>query len=229
MSVRRLAVLGGLALLAAFAAPAEVGAANECNGIARCIPVEGPWVAVPANGEVEFELSCPQGKGVAAGTDAEASSQDIHATFDGILGAPIAFGRTTNSTIFFRAVAGRHRPGAFKPFIGCIPSQNQVQNTLATKPTPLGPPLDIRSALVPLRPGTQRTVTISCPVGEFLVDSWSATAFTTVAPPPLGLAAAVEVKTHIQGRKAVLAVSASEALPGGTGAELQVGVRCATE
>jgi hypothetical protein len=229
VSLRRLALVVALAAFAAFAAPARVGAANECNGIPRCIPIEGPWVAVPASGEVEFELSCPQGKGVIAGTDAEASSQDVHATFDGILGAPVAFGRTTNSAVLFRAVAGRHRPGSFKPFVGCIPSQNQVQNTLATKPTPLGPPLDLRSALVPLAPGSQRTVTISCPIGEFLVDSWTATAFTTAAPPPLGLAAAVEVKTYIKGRRATLALSASEALPVGTGAEVQVGVRCATE
>jgi len=44
----------GGALRTAFALLVAAAAANECNGIPRCIPIEGPWVSVPPNGEVVF-------------------------------------------------------------------------------------------------------------------------------------------------------------------------------
>jgi hypothetical protein len=224
---RRL-VLALLSAGLAFAAvPNGAGAANECNGIQRCIPVEGPWVAVPSTGEAEYMLSCPQGKGIVAGTDGRASSTDIRATFDGILGSPVAFGRTTNTAVLFRAVSASHRPGLFKPFIGCIPSQTAVRNTIATEASPLGAPLDFHAVTVRINPGLQRTVTLACPAGESLVDSWSATAFGTVKPPSPDVASAIQVQTRIVNGHARLEISASEALPPGLQAQLQIGVRCA--
>jgi hypothetical protein len=223
----RIALAALVAVLAVAALPAGSVAADECNGIQRCIPVEGPWVAVPSTGEAIFMLECPQGSGTIAGTDGLASSQDIHATFDGLLGSPVAFGRTTNSTALFRAVSAHHRPGAFKPFAGCIPSPQSVHNTLAAKATPVGPPLDLRAKLFKLVPGGQRTVSVACGKGEVLVDSWSARAFTTANPPSPGLATAIGLQSRIVGRRAVLAITTSEALPASAGAEVQLGVRCA--
>ena len=193
----------------------------------RCIPVAGPWVSVPAHGEADFALECPQGRGIIGGTDAQASSLDIRASFDGIVASPVSFGRTTLSTAFFRAVSATHRPGMLKPFIGCIPTQSQVGNTLSSKITPVGPPLDLKTKLVPVNPGFQRSVSVSCPVDESLVDSWNAVAFTTAAPPDPALASAIQVKTTIAGHRATLAISVSEALPLASHAEVQVGVRCA--
>ena len=95
------------------------------------------------------------------------------------------------------------------------------------KPTPVGPPLDLRFTLLPLNPGLQKVVTLSCPGGESLVDGWNATAFTTPAPPASGLASAVRVQMSIVGGRARMAVSASETLPAAAGAEVQLGVRCA--
>ena len=226
MSGRLLLVLA-LAAAAAAAVPGRVAAANECAGIPRCIPVAGPWVAVPAHGEATFALECPQGRGIVGGTDAQATSLDVRASFDGIIASPVAFGRTTLSSAYFRAVSAMHKPGAFKPFIGCIPAQNQITNTLSSKITPVGPPLDLKTKLVPVNPGFQRSISVSCPADESLVDSWSATAFTGAAPPPPGLAAAIRVQTTIAGHHATLSISVSEALPAGSGAEVQVGVRCA--
>jgi hypothetical protein len=226
----RRAVLFG-ALVAALAAAAMTGrasAAGECNGIPRCIPVEGPWVAVPANGEAKFMLQCPQGRGIIAGTDAQASSQDVRATFDAILGAPVSFGRSTNTTVLFRAVSAHHLAGLFKPFIGCIPAPSAVRNTIATKATPLGAPLDLRAVTLKLTPGFQRTVTLACPNGEALVDSWTATAFGSATPPSPALASAVTVKSRIVKGQARLTIFASEALPRAAQAQLQIGVRCAT-
>jgi hypothetical protein len=131
------------------------------------------------------------------------------------------------SSAFFRAVSATHRPGAFKPFIGCIPAENQISNTLSSKITPLGPPLDLKSKLVRVNPGFQRSVSVSCPADESLVDSWNATAFTAAPPPAPGLASAIRVQTKIAGHRATLSISVSEALPPASRAEVQVGVRCA--
>jgi len=218
-------VVGGLA---AAAMPGGAGAAGECNGIPRCIPVEGPWVSVPANGESKFLLQCPQGRGIVAGTDAEASSQDVRASFDAILGSPVSFGRSTSTSTLFRAVSAYHRAGLFKPFIGCIPAPTSVRNTIATKASPPGAPLDLRAVILKLTPGFQRTVTLACPNGESLVDSWSATAFASVVPPSPALASAVQVKSRIVKGHAELTIFASEALPRSAQAQLQIGVRCAT-
>jgi len=217
-----------VASLAAAALPGTSSAANECNGIPRCVPIEGPWVSVPRDGEVVFALQCPHKQGIVGGTDADASSIDIRVSFDGIPGSPVAFGRTTHTQALFRAVSAHHAGGAFKPAIGCIPAPSSVRNTIAAKPTPSGPPLDLKFTNVPLTPGAQKTVTISCPQGESLVDAWSATAFDSATPPAPGLASAIRVQTHQVGAKVLLAVSASEALPASAHAQVQVGVRCAS-
>jgi hypothetical protein len=228
MTARGALLAAFVAALAVAAVPAIAGAAGECNGIPRCIPVEGPWVSVPASGEAKFLLQCPQGRGIVAGTDALANTPDVRASFDGILGSPVSFGRTTNSAALFRAVSAHHRAGLFKPFVGCIPSPTSVRNTIATKASPLGAPLDMRAVTLKLTPGFQRKVTIACPNGESLVDTWNATAFTTAAAPSPALAAAVHVSSRIVKGHAELAIAASEALPPTAQAVLQIGVRCAT-
>jgi hypothetical protein len=227
VSAVRAALVVALAVLAVAAAPGRAGAANECNGIPRCIPVAGPWVAVPAVGEADFVLGCPQGRGIVAGTDALASSTDVRATFDGIIGSPIAFGRTTNTAVLFRAVSAQHRAGSFRPFVGCIPAPSSVRNTISTEVTPLGAALTFVDRILPVHPGFERLVTLSCPTGETLVDSWSATAFASARPPLPALATAISVHARISGGRAQLLVTASETLPRGTGAEVQLGVRCA--
>jgi len=228
MRLRGVILVAVLGVLAAAAVPGLAGAAGECNGIPRCIPVEGPWVSVPASGEAKFLLECPQGRGVVAGTDAVANTQDVRSTFDAILGSPVSFGRSTSSAVLFRAVSAHHGAGLFKPFIGCIPSPSAVRNTIATKATPLGAPLDLRAVTLKLTPGFQRTITVGCPNGEALVDTWNATAFTGQSPPPPALASAVRVVSRIVKGNAQLTIFASEALPRGAQAVLQVGVRCAT-
>jgi hypothetical protein len=217
-----------VAALAVAAIPGTGFAANECSGIPKCIPVEGPWVQVPASGEVEYELACPGGKGVVAGTDGEGSSTDIRASFDAILGAPVAYGRTTHSAVLFRAVSAHHKAGWFKPFIGCIPLPSSVRNTVASKASPLGAPLDYVAKTIAIRPGFQGTVTLTCPVGDSLVDSWTATASSLTTPPRAAFANAILVQSKLGARQAKLLVSVNETLPRGLGAEVQVGFRCAS-
>src|SRR5207248_7535632 len=112
----RWALVLAVAAAALFASGASA-ATVECAGIPTCIDVPGPWVAVPASGEAKFLLDCPQRRGVVGGVDALASSRHIHVTFEGLLGGPVAPGRTTTRYAFFRAVSGNHREGLFEPRI----------------------------------------------------------------------------------------------------------------
>ena len=138
------------ALLAALAASAVLApggnAANECNGIQRCVSVPGPWVVVPGRGEVDYLLECPAAKGIVGGTDALVTSQTIAVSYDAIPGSPIAAGRTTNYEVLFRAVSENHRPGEFEPFLGCVPTESSTRTTTGIPARPLGPPLDMRAA-----------------------------------------------------------------------------------
>jgi hypothetical protein len=214
----------GIAVVAAaLLAPGASAATAECAGIPTCIDVPGPWVAVPAHGEAKFLLDCPQRRGVVGGVDALASSRDIHVTFEGLLGGPVAPGRTTTRYAFFRAVSGHHRQGLFEPRIGCIPSSAGGPQTTAYTISPAGPATDLAAATMLVRPGTVRHSTIGCANGERLVESWDATAFADPVPPVF--ADAVEVVRTLNKGQVRVKITASEALP--RTAFVQVGVRCA--
>ena len=85
-------VLATLALVAVLAATAPASqAADECKGLQVCIPVKGPWVAVPPPGGLatttSWMLKCPQG--VVGGVDARASEKAVTIEFPGRLGSPV--------------------------------------------------------------------------------------------------------------------------------------------
>jgi hypothetical protein len=226
-------VLPALAALAALAVAATGSAAtpttSECAGLQTCIDVPGPWVAVPARGQASFLLDCPQRRGVVGGVDSLASSRDVHVTFDGLLGGPVAPGRTTTRYAFFRAFSGRHVRGLFEPRIGCIPSSGgQRSTTSARAVTPAGAPVVLAAATLPLTPGTERHTTIGCANGSRLVDSWDATAFAALTPPAPALAEAVRVQRTVRKGQVVVTFAASETLPRSAHALLQIGVVCAT-
>jgi hypothetical protein len=215
--------LGIAVVAAALLASGANAATAECAGIPTCIDVPGPWVAVPAHGEAKFLLDCPQRRGVVGGVDALASSRDIHVTFEGLLGGPVAPGRTTTRYAFFRAESGLHRRGLFEPRIGCIPSSAGGPQTTAYTISPAGPATDLAAATMPVRPGTVRRSTIGCANGERLIESWDATAFADPVPPVF--AEAVEVVRTLHNGQVRVKITASEALP--RTAFVQVGVRCA--
>ena len=215
--------LGCAVVAAALLASGANAATAECAGIPTCIDVPGPWVAVPAQGEAKFLLDCPQRRGVVGGVDALASSRDIHVTFEGLLGGPVAPGRTTTRYAFFRAVSGHHRQGLFEPRIGCIPSSAGGPQTTAYTISPVGPATDLAAATMRVGPGTARHATIGCANGARLIESWDATAFADPVPPVF--ADAVEVVRTVHKGQVAVKITASEALP--RAAFVQVGVRCA--
>jgi len=223
--MRRALVLGVLILGAAWAA-AGAGATTECAGLPTCIDVPGPWVAVPAQGPASFLLECPQRRGIVGGVDSLASSRDVHVTFDGLLGGPVAPGRTTTRYAFFHAVSGHHQDGLFQPRIGCIPASTGQRATTSARVTPPGPPVDLAAATLPVAPGSVRHTTLGCVKGSHYVDSWDAVAFSASNPPPPVFAEAVHVKRVVQAGKVAVTISVSEGLARAAGAEVQIGVIC---
>ena len=219
------AVLAG----AAAFAPAG-GATNECRGIMACIRVPGPWVLVPAHGSVKYLLSCPGGRSVVGGLDAQASSRSVRVSFDGRLGAPVQPGVTTTRYALFHAVSTSGRPQTFQPLLGCIPLQGGGgRSTVSARVavTPAGPSLELRSRIIIIGPGQVRFARVSCKAGEQLIGSWQSIAFRLKKPPAIGSGELVHVVRNTIGKKVVATATATDGLSIDLHAIVQVGVECA--
>jgi len=212
----------GAAAMAAVAAPEPT---RECNGIRECLRAEGTWVVLPARASAVYLLDCPRRQGVVGGVDARASSGDVHITFDGQLGAPVAPGTTTTRYAFFHALSAAHRRGSFQPLVGCIPVSSNQRSKTSAYAAP-GAPLILAAATVRLRPGVVRRATLGCVPGQRLVETWHAVAFRTRRQPEVSLADAIRVQRTQRGRQVAISIATSEALPAAARAEVQLGVMC---
>ena len=226
------AVFAALALAAVF--PAVGGATNECKGIQDCISVPGPWVLIKPGLRTEYLLSCPNGNGVVAGLDSQATSSNVRVSFDGQLGAPVSPGVTTTRSALFHALTLSSHREAFQPFLGCVRGgggggrSTVSARPAAPKPTPAGAPLDRHAQTVVLRPGLVRSASARCPAGERLAGSWSALAFRTTKSPDLGQAKDIELqRVVVANGKATVTALATDALSPDARAVVQVGVECA--
>ena len=215
--------------LAAAAAFAPAGSAtNECRGIQSCIRVAGPWVVVPAHGSVQFLLSCPQGKSIVAGLDAQVTSRDVRVGFDARLGAPVQPGVSTTRYAIFTAVSVAKRVQAFQPLLGCVPTQGGGgRSTVSAGVSPPGPSLEYRATIAVVGPGTVRFARASCLPSEKLVGSWHALAFRTKKPPELANAARVQMTPVVLKKRVVVTAAASDGLSVDAHAVVQAGVECA--
>jgi hypothetical protein len=215
-----------LAVAAAFA-PAG-SATNECRGIQSCIRVAGPWVVVPARGQVQFLLSCPKGRSVVGGLDAQVTSRDVRVGFDARLGAPVQPGVTTTRYAVFTAVSTNRKVQAFQPLLGCVPAQGGGgRSTVSATVTPPGPSLEYRANVAVVGPGTVRFARASCRPTEKLVGSWHALAFRTKKPPSLDNASRVAMAPVVVKKKLVVTAQASDGLSIDAHAVVQAGVECA--
>ena len=111
----------------AFLAGGNVArAADECKGLQTCLPVPGPWVAIPAStpgaaSTVSWQLRCPLRGYIVAGIDARVSDRAIDISIRGENGAPVSPGVTTGREVVHRGLRWcRLAPDPFRPFIGCI-------------------------------------------------------------------------------------------------------------
>ena len=222
---RRYALLTIIVLGALGATATPGGAAHECDGIKRCVQVEGPWVLVRAGQESQFLLSCPK-RGLVAGVDASATSRAVRLSFDGRLGAPVSPGITTTSSAFFRGIL-IHEPAAFfQPWLGCIAVGGGGRSTVSARIAP-GAALDRRARILRLAPGEAKTVSIGCPAGEPLVSGWYSIAFYTKKLPDLREATLVHASDEIAHGRVAMRIAASDALPVEAHALVQLGAACA--
>ena len=226
------AFVAALAVAASLASTAA--ATNECRGIKACIRVPGPWVVVPAHATTEYLLSCPQGRSVVGGLDAQATPRAVRVSFEGRLGSPVQPGQTTTRYALFRAVSTSDRSETFKPLLGCIPSADQQggggggggRSTVSARIMPAGPPLEFRARAVAIRPGDVK-LGVACLRTETRVGAWHAIAFRTTNPPNLGHIRLVRAHHELIGRQVVVTASSTDALPHDTHAIVQVGTACA--
>lgn len=222
--------VGGL-MLAALSAGTAL-AADECNGLRVCLPVTGPWVAVPPGG-VDYELACPLAGYVIGGTDARVAARDVDVSFRGEPGSPVGPGVTTRRSAVFHAVRALVGAGgtSFQPFIGCIPTSGGGGRALTGTAAPaagIKPTQPLRSVVVntPVR-SRFRTVRVACPAGSRLVGSTHAAAFRQPLPPSDTQLGAVRVQRAVVDGAVVARITTLPAA--GTRFEVQVRAVCARD
>jgi hypothetical protein len=229
------ALVAAAASAAALAAgPTPSGAAsapkaNPCLGVKNCTAVAGPWVAVPASGESDFLLECPNRSGTIGGIDALSTSADVRVVWEGNIGSPVRPGTTTTFLALFHAYSARGSAGLFMPYIGCIPSPKasprSTVSARVTRPAPAG--LDHWQTLVNIASGSSKTVTRGCGKGERLLGAWHTVAFGAGNPPSPALAGKVHVTLAVSSRAVVASIHTDAGMPIAALAEVQVGAVCA--
>jgi hypothetical protein len=228
--VKKLLVLAGLcAVLTAGSGPAQ--AADECDGLMVCVPVAGPWVAVPTAASfprprVEYQLTCPR-RYVVGGVDARLSDRAIAVEFVGRLGSPINPGITTSRSVVFvaRYVGATARSPSFRPFIGCIPSSGggRIPTAIGAVVRP-GEPTIRRVTSARVTPGS-KTVVSGCRGNEFLVDASHAFGFRRAQPPTATVIGMVSGTRSVSGQR-VLVTARGNAELGSIRAVVQVHAVC---
>lgn len=234
----RLFALAVVAIVAAAGPGVGSGrAADECRGLQVCLPVTGPWVAIPAAeagvpAVAVWELRCPIRGYIVAGIDARVSDRAIDVSFRGENGAPVSPGVTTGREVLFTAVytGTARRATSFQPFVGCIPSSGGGGRALTATTA--------RAAYVPARPierrvarkrlvsgGTVRVVE-RCPAGARLLGAQHAYAFQIGDEPGLSLLDSVDVRRTTSGRTVVARASLDASVPRRLRVELQLHALC---
>jgi len=227
-----------VALVAAVLGGAEEArAADECRGLQVCLPVPGPWVAIPVpTGSgvptVTWELRCPLRGYIVGGIDARVSDRAIDVSIRGENGAPVSPGVTTGRAVLFTAVytGPARKPTTFRPFIGCVPTsggggrgQTSVRHTTAFAP---GKPLDRRVVERRLLSGASVRATGRCPAGTRLLGTQHAVAFRIDDEPGSTLLNAVRVRRTSAGRTVTAVGTVAPSVPQGLRVLLQLHVIC---
>jgi hypothetical protein len=229
------------AALLAVAAP-RAGAADECRGLLVCLPVAGPWVAIPApapgraTSTTLYQLRCPLRGYIVAGVDARLSEASIDISFRGENGSPVGPGVTTGPALLFAGTyaGAQRRPTSFRPFIGCVPTQGgggraQTVHSQARMPAAVRPGQPLERVVVSVRLGQSaaRSATARCTRGGRLVDASHAIGFFMPRVPSASVLSAVRVVQTVSGGAVTARAAAGAAVPSGVRVELQVHALCA--
>jgi hypothetical protein len=199
-----------VAPLAAGVGPAS--ATTECAGLLTCVPVAGPWVAVPVTRatprpEVQYQLDCPRGF-VVAGLDAELTDRAIDVWFLGASGSPVSPGRTTSRTVVFvaRYVGLGAAAPTFRPHAGCVPGQGGGRRTPTSVSAVVPPGRPTVRRVRTFRVSTPRHVAVGCRSDEHLVAAYSARGFRTPKPPSPALVRSLSARPALARDHIVVAV-----------------------
>jgi hypothetical protein len=226
---------------AAFAGAATATAADECRGLPVCLPVPGPWVAVPAASSaaapVEYVLQCPLRNYVVAGVDVRVSRRAIDVSFRGETGSPVGPGTTTGRAVVFSAVdtARGAGPSSFRPFLGCVPLSGgggQSQTSVGAGERQLAAfrparPLERAVATLRLRSGASSSGAARCPRGGRVLRGTHAVAFWAEREPSRAVLGSVAVTRVARFDRVVATARLLRPAPVGTRAEVQVQAVCA--
>lgn len=237
MRIRRLLSVGLLLLAVGLGGLGEARAANECRGLQTCLPVPGPWVAIPApvrgaSSTTVWQLRCPLPGYIVAGIDAQVTDRAVDVSIRGENGAPVSPGVTTGREVLFTAVytGGGSRATAFRPFLGCIPTsggggrgETSVRRTAAFTPAK---PLDRRVTERRLVSGATTRVVGRCPAGARLLGSDHAFGFRTGEEPGSTLLGAVRVRRSVAGRIVTAVGTVKPTVPASLRVLLQVHALC---
>lgn len=230
----RLALALSCALAVAVGAASDGRAARECAGLEVCIPVAGPWVAVPAPSgrdrvaSVLYQLSCPKGS-IAGGVDAVVSERTVDVAFLGALGSPVGPGVTTGRHVLFVGTyaGAARRSTTFRPFLGCVPtSGGGDDDTVFFAAFRPGLPPVRRVRTLRLRGHGARALTIGCGRGERLVGSSHAVAFRRRAQPFQSWLGAVAIVRRERGGRVTVTARIRAPLPASSRPEVQVHALC---
>jgi hypothetical protein len=237
MSVLRILALTGVAAAVLLGGAGEARAADECRGLQVCLPVPGPWVAVPAPARggistVVWEMRCPLRGYIVAGIDARVSDRAIDVSFRGENGAPVSPGVTTGREVVFTAVytGGVARATSFQPFIGCVPtSGGGARGETAVKRAAAFPPvkpIDRRVVRKRLVSGASTRVTGRCPAGARLLGAQHAFGFHIADEPGSTLLTAVRTRQSVAAGRVDVVASVQPSVPQRLPVELQVHALC---
>jgi hypothetical protein len=216
------------AALAVHAVPGQ--AADECASLPVCIPVAGPWVAIPAPqggaSTATWRLKCPQG--VVGGVDARASEKAVAVDFSGLIGSPVNPGITTRESLLFKGTyAGLvHRATSYEPFIGCIPGGGGGPRTPVAYAVKPGTPITVRVATLRVVEGTLVRTTFACRAGERLLHATHSVGLYTAGVPSVAELAALRVVEVRRGAK-ILVSATRRGIPKDVRAEVQIQAECA--
>jgi len=226
-------LVAAAATLVVLAAP-SARAADECRGLQVCIPVPGPWVAVPpGDADARFpqrswHMKCPEGS-IVGGVDARLTHRTVDMTFSGLLGSPVNPGITTREEVVFTGTytGAASRPTGFRPFIGCVPTAGggriptAVYAPAAVKP---GRPTRLRVRTVSFVNAVAE-VTHGCNRGERLVSSTHAVAFRSRREPSVTQLAGVQSELVVRAGRLVASATLTGAARG-IRAKLQIQAVC---
>ena len=237
MRALRILALAGVAAAALVGGVGEAAAADECRGLQTCLPVPGPWVAIPAptgtaTSTVVWEMRCPLRGYIVAGIDARVTDRTIDVSFRGENGAPVAPGVTTGREVVFTAVytGGPRRPTAFQPFIGCIPTsgggargETGLKRAAAFPPAK---PIERRVVARRLVSGASTRVVGGCPAGSRLLGAAHAYGFRIGNEPGATLLRAVRTRQTVTARRVSVVATVAASVPQGLPIELQLHALC---